>query len=147
MTDQRRRVAEYAEELRDGPGPSDRSVGEIIEALRPQVQELVDRQVALARTELTPVARQAGMATGLLVAGSVFLLLFLVFISLTGIYVLSIWLPQWLAALIVSAVLLIIGGVLAGSGAGILRGLDPKPEHTIRALQQNVNWIKGQFRS
>lgn len=147
MTDQRRRVAEYTEELRDGPAPSDRSIGEIVEALRPQVQELVDRQVTLAKAELTPVARQAGIATGLIVAGSIFLLLFAVFITLTAIYVLALFLPQWLAALIVSAVLLIIGGVLAGSGAGILRGLDPKPEHTVRALQQNVNWIKGQFRS
>jgi hypothetical protein len=27
-----------------------------------------------------------------------------------------------------------------------LRGLDPKPHRTIATLQQNINWIKGQFR-
>jgi len=143
----RERVAEFGRELREGPEPSDRSIKEIIDALRPQLQELVDKQVELARTELVPVGRQAGLAAGLLIVGAVFMLVFLIFISLTGVYVLNLFLPLWASALIVSGVLLLIGGILAGSGANILRKLDPVPHRTIRALQQNVNWLKGQFRS
>jgi uncharacterized membrane protein YqjE len=146
--DGRERVAEFGRELREGPEPSDRSIKEIIDALRPQLQELVDRQIELARTELVPVGRQAGIATGLLVVGAVFLLVFLIFISLTGVYVLDLFLDSlWLSALIVSGVLLLIGGILAASGANILRRLDPVPHRTIRTLQQNINWLKGQFRS
>ena len=145
--DGRERVAEFGRELREGPEPSDRSIKEIMEALRPQLQELVDKQVELARTELVPVARQAGIATGLLVVGAVFMLVFLIFISLTGVYVLHLFLSLWLSALIVSGVLLLIGGILAGSGANILRRLDPVPHRTIRTFQQNINWLKGQFRS
>lgn len=143
----RERVVEFSRELREGPEPSDRSIREIIDAIRPQLQELIDKQLELARTELAPIARKAGMAAGLLVAGSVFMFVFLILISLTGVYVLSLLLPQWAAALIVSAILLLIGGILAGSGASILRGLDPVPHRTVRALQQNINWLKGQFRS
>ena len=143
----RERVAEFGRELREGPEPSDRSVKEIIGALRPQIQELVDKQVELARTELVPVGRQAGIAAGLLVTGAVFMLVFLIFLSLTGVYALSLFLPLWASALIVSGILLLIGGILAGSGANVLRKLDPVPHRTIRALQQNVNWLKGQFRS
>jgi apolipoprotein N-acyltransferase len=143
----RERVAEFGRELREGPEPSDRSIKEIIEALRPQLQELVDKQVELARTELVPVARQGGIATGLLVVGAVFMLVFLIFISLTGVYVLHLFLSLWLSTLIVSGVLLLIGGILAGSGANILRRLDPVPHRTIRTFQQNINWLKGQFRS
>jgi uncharacterized integral membrane protein len=145
--DGRERVAEFSRELREGPEPSDRSVKEIIEALRPQLQVLVNKQVELAKTELTPVGKKAGMAAGLLAAGAVFMLVFLIFLSLTGVYALSLLLPLWASALIVSVILLVIGGILAGSGAGILRGLDPKPHRTIRTLQQNINWLKGQFRS
>jgi uncharacterized membrane protein len=145
--DGRERVAEFGRELREGPEPSDRSIKEIIEALRPQLQELVDKQVELARTELVPVARQAGIATGLLVVGAVFMLVFLIFISLSGVYVLHLFLSLWLSALIVSGVLLLIGGILAGSGANILQRLDPVPHRTIRTFQQNINWLKGQFRS
>ena len=143
----RERVAEFGRELREGPEPSDRSIKEIIEALKPQLQELMDKQAELARTELVPVARQAGIATGLLVIGGVFMLVFLILISLTGVYVLNLFLELWLSALIVSGVLLLIGGILAASGANILRRLDPVPHRTIRTLQQNVNWVKGQFRS
>jgi hypothetical protein len=28
----------------------------------------------------------------------------------------------------------------------VLRRLDPTPHRTIRTLQQNINWLKGQFR-
>jgi len=145
--DGRERVAEFGRELREGPEPSERSIKEIMEALRPQLQELIDKQVELARTELVPVARQAGIATGLLVVGAVFMLVFLIFISLSGVYVLHLFLSLWLSALIVSGVLLLIGGILAGSGANILRRLDPVPHRTIRTFQQNINWLRGQFRS
>ena len=33
------------------------------------------------------------------------------------------------------------------AGAGRLRGLDPKPRRTMAALQQNIDWLKGQLRS
>ncbi len=145
--DGRERVAEFSRELREGPEPSDRSIKEVIDALKPQLQELVDKQIELARTELVPVGRQAGIATGLLVTGAVFLLVFLIFLSLSGVYVLNLFLPLWASALIVSGILLLIGAILAGSGANILRKLDPKPHRTIRTFQQNITWLKGQFRS
>jgi hypothetical protein len=64
------------------------------------------------------------------------------------VYVLDLFLDSlWLSALIVSGVLLLIGGILAGSGANVLRRLDPVPHRTISTLQQNINWLKGQFRS
>ena len=145
----RERVVEYGRELREGPEPSDRSIKEIIDALRPQLQELANKQAELARTELVPVGRRAGIATGLMVTGAVFLHLFLVFISVTMIYLLNqvAGLSLWLSALIVSVILLVVGGVLAAVGANILRRLDPKPHRTIRTLQQNIEWLKGQFRS
>lgn len=141
----RERVVEFGRELREGPEPSDRSIKEIIDVLRPQVQELVAKQVELAKTELAPVGKRAGLAAGLLGAAAVFMLVFLIFLSLTGVYALAVFLPQWVAALIVSAILLVVGGILAAAGASILRGLDPKPHKTIRTLQQNVNWLKGQI--
>ena len=147
MTEQQERVERFSQELREGPPVSDRSIKEILDALRPQVQELVNKQVELARTELTPVARQGGIAVGLLVVGAVFLLVFLIFFFLTGMYIMqALGLPLWVAAGIDAVILLVIGGALAGAGAGRLRTLDPKPHRTIAALQQNIEWVKGQLR-
>lgn len=144
MAEQRQRLMEAERDE-----PTDRSIKEIVEAIRPQLQELTEKQVELAKLELTPVARKAGLGSGLVSVGGVFLHLFLVFISVTGIYVLNeaVGLPVWASALIVSGILLVIGLVLAGAGANVLRKLDPKPHHSIRTLQQNIEWIKGQFRS
>jgi uncharacterized integral membrane protein len=147
VAEQREQVERFSRELREGPEASDRSIKEILETLRPQIQELVNKQVELARAELAPVGKRAGLATGLLMVGAVFLLLFLVFLCVAGMYFL-VWLglQLWIAALIVSGILLVIGGALAGVGAGIMRGLDPKPHRTIATLQQNLEWLKGQLR-
>jgi tetrahydromethanopterin S-methyltransferase subunit G len=148
VTDQKERVAEFSEELEKGPEPSDRSISEIIDVLQPQLQELTSKQVELAKSELAPVGKKAGVAIGLLVVGAVFLLLFLVFFFLSGMYIMTAaGFPLWAAAGITTVILLIIGGILAGAGAGMLGSLDPKPHHTIRTFQQNVNWVKGQFKS
>ena len=149
MTEQQERVERFSRELREGPPPSDRSIKEILDALRPQLQELVNKQVELARTELAPVGKQAGIAVGLLVTGAVFLLLFLVFFLLAGMYLMNevFGFPLWVSADIDSVILLLIGGGLALAGAGRLRGLDPKPRRTMVALQQNIDWLKGQLRS
>jgi hypothetical protein len=147
LTQQTERIERFSQELDEGPPPSDRSIGEIIAALRPQFQVLVNKQMELARTELVPVARQAGIAIGLIVVGAVFLLLFLGFFFATGAAILiAAGFPAWAAIGTMTIILLIIGGVLAGLGAGRLRGLDPKPHRTIAALQQNINWLKGQRR-
>ncbi len=147
MAEKQERVESFSEELREGPPPSDRSIREILEAIRPELQELVNKQIELAKTEMTPVAKRGGVASGLLAVGGVFLLVFLIFLSLTGVYALSLVLPLWASALIVSGVLLLIGGILAGAGANILRQLDPKPHRTMAAFQQNIEWLKGQFKS
>ena len=147
MTEQQERVERFSSELREGPPASDRSIKEIIDVLRPQVQELVNKQVELAKTELVPVGKQAGIATGLLVVGAVFLLLFLVFFFLTGMYIMqALGFPLWVAAGIDAVILLVIGGGLAAAGASRMSTLDPKPRRTIAAFQQNIEWVKGQLR-
>jgi uncharacterized membrane protein YqjE len=147
MAQQEERVERFSRELREGPPASDRSLKEILDTLRPQLQELVNKQVELARAELTPVGIKAGIAVGLLAVGAVFMLLFLVFFFLTGMYIM--WyagFPLWAAAGIITVILLVIGGALAGAGAGRLRTLNPRPERTLAALRQNIDWLKGQLR-
>ncbi|QIN77242.1 hypothetical protein GBA65_00485 [Rubrobacter marinus] len=69
MTQQQDRVENFTRELRQDRPASDRSIGEIFNALRPRLQELLNKQIELARAELTPVGRKAGIAIGLLVVG------------------------------------------------------------------------------
>ena len=95
--------------------------------------------------EMIPVLPFLQFPWRLLGAAAVFMFVFLIILSLTGVYLLAVFLPLWVSALIVSGILLLVGGILAGVGASILRKLDPKPHKTIRTFQQNVNWLKGQI--
>ncbi len=147
MAQQQERVERFSSELREGPPASDRSIKEILDTVRPQLQELVNKQMELARAELVPVGKKAGLAVGLLATGAIFMLLFLVFFLLTGMYIM--WyagFPLWVAAGIITVILLLIGGLLAGIGAGRLRTLNPRPERTLAALRQNIDWLRGQLR-
>lgn len=147
MAQQQERVERFSRELSEGPPASERSIKEIVDALRPQLQELVNKQVELARAELAPVGKKAGLAVGLLATGAVFMLLFLVFFFLTGMYIMAAaGFPLWVAAGIITVILLVIGGALAGIGAGRLRTLNPRPERTLAALRQNIDWLKGQLK-
>lgn len=144
---QRERVERFQEELDGGPPPTGRSIGEIVQALRPQIGELLGKQAELARVELVPVARKAGIAIGLIVTGSVFLLMFLGFFFATGAAVMiAAGFPAWAAIGTMTVILLLIGGILAGLGAARLRGLDPAPRRSIMAAKQNVEWLRGQLR-
>ena len=101
----------------------------------------------MARAELAPVGRKAGIAIGLLAVVAIFIFLFLVFLLLTGMYIM--WyagFPLWAAAGIITVILLVIGGILAGMGAGRLRTLNPRPERTLAALRQNIEWLRGQLK-
>jgi hypothetical protein len=143
----RERVAEFGRELREGPEPSDRSIKEIIDVLRPQLQELVDKQLELARTELAPGRQEGGLA-GRLARGRG-----RVHVRLPHLPGLDGCVPAEPPSPAVDLgsdrlwYTIASWGILAGAGASILRNLDPKPHRTIRTLQQNVNWVKGQFRS
>ena len=146
MTQQQERVERFSRELSERP-VSDRSMGEILNSLRPQAQELANKQVELPRAELAPLGKQVGIAVGLLAVGALFLLLFLVFLFLTGMYIMqAVGFPLWVAAGIDTVILLLIGAILAGLGAARLRTLDPKPRRTMIALRQNIDWLKGQLR-
>ncbi len=146
LTDQSERVAAVTREVEEGPPPSDRSIKEIIEALRPQLQELVSKQMELTKAELAPSGRRAGLSIGLLLTGAAFMLLFTIFICFTVVYAISLALPLWLSFLIVSVILLVLGAILAGAGAASLRKVDPVPRRSIRALRQNIDWVKGQLK-
>jgi hypothetical protein len=148
LTEQRVRVERFREELgEDGPPPTQRSIGEILQSLRPQLQELAGKQAELARVELVPVAKQAGIAVGLLVTGAVFLLMFLGFFFATGAAIMiALGFPAWVAIGTMTVILLLIGGILAGIGAGRLRSLDPAPRRSIMAARQNVEWLRGQLK-
>ena len=137
----------------EGPPPGDRlaseaqSIGGLVSGVIKDLQELVRAEIQLAKTEIKEDATAAGKAVGAMVAGGLVGLVGFIFLMLTLVYVLDIWLPLWVSALIVAAVLLVVAAVLALWGKNQLAATKLGPEQTIATLKEDQEWAKQQINS
>ncbi|HXR44178.1 MAG TPA: phage holin family protein [Pseudolysinimonas sp.] len=108
------------------------------------VTDLVQREIALLKTELLTKLKALGIGAGLLF-GALVVVLFMIGVLLTAaVLALSLVLPGWLSALIVAAFLLIVAGILALIGWRVLkRGIPPIPSESIESLKSDVRAIRG----
>jgi hypothetical protein len=119
------------------------SVGELVGQAAEQLSTLVRQEVALAKQELAEKGRRAGRGGGLLGAAGAVGYAGLLALAGTGVAALSLVLPLWAAALIVTAVLFVIAGVLAAMGRGQLRkAAPPTPEKALGSVRADVEEIK-----
>jgi fatty acid desaturase len=122
----------------------DRSLGELFSDLTREMSTLVRQEVALAKTEMTEKASVFGKNAAMLAVGGA--LLYAAFLALvaTCVLALAIALPWWLAALIMTIIVAIIGGVLAWLGVENLKKSQLAPTKTVDTLKEDATWIKQQ---
>ncbi|MFO0936557.1 MAG: phage holin family protein [Gemmataceae bacterium] len=117
-----------------------RLVGAIID----DATKLIAQHVEMFRAEVRQdfhrtLAAFKYLSLGLLLAlaGCLFLAVGLVLLMATMLPTL----PAWSCWLIVGGSLLILGGIALVIGKMILRSIQPLPQQTLAALQENVSWI------
>ena len=122
------------------------SVSDLISGLVNDAQQLVHREIDLAKREVAievdkvkQGAVALGIGAGLAVVGALLLAHMLVYLvqSLTG-------LPLWVAYLIVGALFAIGGGLLLMQGIKRMKDVDPLPRETIESVKEDIQWIKEQ---
>ncbi|GGW85717.1 phage holin family protein [Streptomyces lomondensis] len=119
------------------------SVGELVGQAAEQLSRLVRQEVALAKEELAEKGRRAGRGGGLLGAAGAVAYAGLLALAGAGVAALSLVLPVWAAALIVTGVLFVIAGVLAAAGRGQLRrAAPPTPEEALGSVRADVEEIR-----
>ncbi|MFE9921362.1 phage holin family protein [Streptomyces sp. NPDC005774] len=119
-------------------------MGELVGQATEQVSRLVRQEVALAKLELAEKGRRAGRGGGMLGGAGAFAYAGLLAAAFTGGAALSLVLPVWAAALIITAVLFVIAGVLAALGREQLKKATPAtPEQTLGSVKADVEEIKG----
>ena len=118
-------------------------VGDIIKDISDDVKLLVRDEVELAKSELIPSAKQAGLGAGLF-GGAGYLaitaMLLLFFAAAYGINAAG--LPLWLSFLIVAVALLILAALLALIGRTRIKKVTP-PERTIAAATETLDEVKS----
>jgi len=125
---------------------SDTSVSDLISGLVNDAQQLVHREIDLAKREVAievdkvkQGAVALGIGAGLAVIGALLLGHMLVYLvqTLTG-------LSLWVSYLIVGAIFAIGGGLLLMQGIKRMQTVDPVPRETIESVKEDIQWIKEQ---
>ncbi len=123
---------------------NERPVSDVLQDIVRNIQEIVRSEVRLAKREVRDEATKAKSAGLRLAVGALTAIFALLFLLLTAVYALSIVMPNWAAALIVSAALAIVAGAMLSAGRNRFKKIHPTPERTVESLKENVEWVKQQ---
>ena len=124
------------------PLNDERSLFTLLGELPDRVSTLVRAEIDQVKAEMTYKAKHFGIGAGLVV-GAAFVGIFLLgTLIATGILALSLVMPGWAAALIVSGVLLLIIAILVGVAmVNFRRGSEPL--ESIESVRQDIDAITG----
>jgi hypothetical protein len=122
-------------------------IGALISGLLKDLQDLVRAEVQLAKTELKEDATAAGRGIGFIAGGALIGLVGFIFLMLALTYFLNRWLDEWLSALLVGAVLVVVAAILFFNGRDKLSATNLTPDQTITTLKEDQEWAKQQINS
>ena len=127
---------------------TDQSTSELVQKASEQISRLVKDEIALAKAELTEKGKHAGIGVGLFGGGGVLALYGVGALFATLIIVLDLFLPLWLAALIITVVLFATAGVLALLGKKqVTQATPPEPSAAIASAKADVDEVKHAIKS
>jgi VIT1/CCC1 family predicted Fe2+/Mn2+ transporter len=128
---------EAASTLREQP------IGDLARDLTRDLSLLVRQEVELAKSEMTQKGRVAAPGLGMIGAAGVVALMAAGAMTAFAVIVLAVFLPDWLSALVVGAVLAAVAYGLAMRGKErVEQAGSPMPEQTIETVKEDVEWAK-----
>jgi hypothetical protein len=124
-------------------GRRDEPLGEVARDLTRDLSLLVRQEVELAKAEMAQKGRTAAPGFGMIGGAAATALFAGGAMTAAAILLLAIFLPEWLAALIVGGVLASAAYLLAQRGKErVAEAGSPIPEQTIETVKEDVEWAK-----
>ena len=122
---------------------TDQSTAELVQRASEQITTLVRDEIALAKAELAEKAKHAGIGVGLFGGSGVLAMYGVGALIATLIIVFDLFLPLWLAALIVTAALFLVAAILALLGKKqVTRATPAQPHEAIESVKADVDEVK-----
>lgn len=132
----------------NGTDSGQKSTGQLLKDLSGELTTLIQQEMQLARVEMSAKAKVAGAGAGALGTAAVFGLLGAGALVAAGIAGLANVVQVWLAALIVGGALVVVAGIAALIGRGMVAAAAPPvPEEAITTTKEDVEWLRAQTRS
>ena len=131
-----------------GPAPEgEPALGELLKQLANDSATLVRQELALAKAEMRQNLKSAARDAVMVGAGAVVALLGgLVLVAFLVIALGDALNNDWLGALIVGAVFLLVGGLLAMRSLKKLKNDGLAPEQTLETLKEDKQWAQSEIR-
>lgn len=127
--------------------PEDATLGALVHDLTQQVPQLIRSEIRLAQAEMTEKGRRAGLGIGMFSAAGLLAFFGAACVVATAVLALAHAVPDWLAALIVAAVLFVVAGIVAMLGRSeVRRATPPAPEQAIEGVKEDIAVVKGAHR-
>jgi hypothetical protein len=121
---------------------ADPAVGDIIKNITDEVKILVRDEMELAKSELMPAARNAGIGGGLFGAAGYFAICALSVLYFAAAFgLVAAGLPAWLAFLIVGVALFVIAGICGLVGFAVVKRVK-SPDRTIAQANKTIDEVK-----
>jgi len=121
----------------------ERPLGELFSDMSSQVQDLLRKEVELAKLETKDQVTKATKAGAMLAAAGVAGFFALLLVAFAAAWGLAEAIPAGLAFLAVGLLFAVIGGILATAGKRKLESFKPVPEQTLKTLRDDVQVAKG----
>ena len=124
-------------------GLRERPIGEVAKSLTSDLSLLLRQEIDLAKAEMAEKGRTAAPGLGMFGGAGIVGLCAAGAVTAFLILVLSTFLPDWAAALVVGAVLAAVAYVLVQQGKERVADAGaPVPEQTIETMKEDVEWAK-----
>lgn len=140
------RERELGSEARSYPGnghAADASIGVLLKELANEVPSLVTKEVALAKSEMRENMRATKAGVAAVATGGAVAMTGLIVLAMAAVYALSEVMVPWLAALIVGAVVLLIGYAMVQAGKKKFDAESMRPDRTMNTLHKDAEAMRG----
>ena len=121
---------------------TERPLGDLFSDMTSQVQDLLRKEVALAKMETKDQMVKAGKAGAMLAAGGVAALFAVGLLASAAAWGLAEAIPAGLAFLAIGLLFLVVAGFMFLAGRKNLQSFKPVPEQTLRTLKADVDVAK-----
>ncbi|MFW5639990.1 MAG: phage holin family protein [Thermodesulfobacteriota bacterium] len=113
----------------------EKSIGDLFSDLSDEIKSLVTNEIKLAKIEMKHKGTVVGKNSAFVVVGLTLLYAGFLGLMATAALALGLIISLWLAALIVSIVILIIGAAMAIKGVNTLKRMKMTPELAIESME------------
>jgi Putative Actinobacterial Holin-X, holin superfamily III len=123
-------------------GFPERSLATLLTELTRELATLFRQEAQLAKAEFAEKIGKAGTGLAAIVAGGLLVFVAVQALAAAAILGLSTTLSPWLAAMIVGAIVALVGGAVLARGLLVLRRDNLTPRRTIETLRDNTRWAR-----